>query len=269
VNARQVKEMIELAKSENVFFMEAIWSRCTPAYANVRQLVQEGQLGDVKRIAVQMGINWPKEWTRLLRANEGGGTVLDFGVYCIQLALMVFGEKKPTKIQSIVTEVNDHGVDMGIAANIAFPKGILSINTELNADLGNAAEIFGSKGKIKVSPTERSVNDIRFQIEPVFWAPSEITVHLKPDEPFKKTFPFPTGPFVTTFNKPEGAVKSKQERLQCTLFQMLIHEAEEVRRCLQAGLMESPLVTHGESIIIAGIQDEIHRQIGVTAFEKM
>lgn len=43
----------------------------------------------------------------------------------------------------------------------------------------------------------------------------------------------------------------------------LRYEAEEIRRCINEGLTECSVVTHEESLIIARIQDEIRRQIGV------
>lgn len=43
----------------------------------------------------------------------------------------------------------------------------------------------------------------------------------------------------------------------------LSYEAEEMRRCINGGLLECPIVTHEESLIIARIEDEIRRQIGV------
>lgn len=43
----------------------------------------------------------------------------------------------------------------------------------------------------------------------------------------------------------------------------LRYEAEEMRRCINEGLVECPTVTHEESLIIARIEDEIRRQIGV------
>lgn len=42
----------------------------------------------------------------------------------------------------------------------------------------------------------------------------------------------------------------------------LRYEAEEVRKCIQAGKIECEYVTHNDSIIIARIQDEIRKQIG-------
>lgn len=41
------------------------------------------------------------------------------------------------------------------------------------------------------------------------------------------------------------------------------YEAEEVRQCIRNGLLQSPNVTHSESLAVANIEDEIRRQIGV------
>lgn len=43
----------------------------------------------------------------------------------------------------------------------------------------------------------------------------------------------------------------------------LIYEAEEVRKCIRSGFIESSTMSLNESLIIAKIQDEIRKQIGV------
>lgn len=43
----------------------------------------------------------------------------------------------------------------------------------------------------------------------------------------------------------------------------LRYEAEEVRQCIRSGLIQSGNVSHNESLIIANIEDEIRKQIGV------
>lgn len=43
----------------------------------------------------------------------------------------------------------------------------------------------------------------------------------------------------------------------------LRYEAEAVRECIRAGKIEMDAVSHKESLIIARIEDEIRRQIGV------
>lgn len=43
----------------------------------------------------------------------------------------------------------------------------------------------------------------------------------------------------------------------------LRYELNEVRKCIRAGKIESELASHNESLVIARIEDEIRRQIGV------
>lgn len=43
----------------------------------------------------------------------------------------------------------------------------------------------------------------------------------------------------------------------------LRYEAEEVRKCVRNGLTQSSIVSHNESLIIAKIEDDIRKQIGV------
>lgn len=41
------------------------------------------------------------------------------------------------------------------------------------------------------------------------------------------------------------------------------YEAEEVRQCLLKGLKESPGMSHGDSLLLAELEDEARRQVGV------
>ncbi|MDQ2821912.1 MAG: Gfo/Idh/MocA family oxidoreductase [Pseudomonadota bacterium] len=42
-----------------------------------------------------------------------------------------------------------------------------------------------------------------------------------------------------------------------------VHEAIEAQRCLHAGLIESPLMTHDETLALMGVMDDIRAQIGL------
>lgn len=43
----------------------------------------------------------------------------------------------------------------------------------------------------------------------------------------------------------------------------LRYEADEVRKCIRTGKIERDWVSHGDSLTIAHIQDEIRKQVGV------
>ncbi len=98
LNAKEAREMVSLAREKGKFFMEAIWTRMNPAYRRLAAMLADGTVGEVTAATCSMGIRQDGEDARLMRADTGGGTVLDLGVYCIQLALFLFGAQRPEKV---------------------------------------------------------------------------------------------------------------------------------------------------------------------------
>jgi len=71
--------------------------RMFPAYrALPRRLETLGPPLNIVMTFGQRGNADPGE--RLARKRTGGGSVLDWGVYCIQLALAVFGSEEPERV---------------------------------------------------------------------------------------------------------------------------------------------------------------------------
>ena len=103
-------EMVDLAKKNKVFFMEAVWSRTFPLYDVLTERLTT--LGEPMNMIVtfgQVGNHLPGQ--RLARKANGGGTVLDWGVYCIQIILHVFGAEMPSMIVASGLELNEDGVE--------------------------------------------------------------------------------------------------------------------------------------------------------------
>lgn len=63
----------------------------------------------------------------------------------------------------------------------------------------------------------------------------------------EKTWPLPQANFAFNFVNGAG----------------MRYEVEEIGKCIRAGKKESEHVTHNESLLIARIEDEIRKQIGV------
>lgn len=85
-------------------------------------------------------------------------------------------------------------------------------------------------------------NIICIQI-PKFWCPTAI-IDLDGKE---KSWTLPRSKIPTVYPNSEG----------------LRYEAEEVRRCINEGLLESPDMSHEESLRIAKIQDKLRHILGV------
>ncbi|KAJ8665169.1 hypothetical protein QAD02_006831 [Eretmocerus hayati] len=226
MNLKQTKELIDLAKSKGLFLMEAIWSRCFPAYETLRKELDNKSIGEVKHVIASLGGKMPHV-ERLNRKELGGGTVLDLGVYVIQLVCLVLNHEKPTEIKT-VGHTNDEGVDLSMSTSMTYSKGqTATIVTSSEVTLPNEAIIIGTEGMIRI---------------PDFWCPAKI---ILPNG--EVTVPLPKSDLNFNFKNSIG----------------LSYEASEVRGCLKKGLKESSKVAHDHSLLIASIQDEIRQQIGV------
>lgn len=224
MNSMQTQELFEIAKKHKLFLMEAMWSRCFPAYKELRRQLEADKIGKVLQLSVNFG--FPLDHINRVMVRElGGGAMYDIGVYVLQLAQFVFPGESPVDIK-VTGQRNEHGVDIFAGILMEFPGkkfAVMSINAR--AVMSNTAEVIGSKGFIQL---------------PKFWCPTEL---ITPEG--TKLYPLPEPEFELKFYNSTG----------------LGYEAEEVRRCIELGLLESPTITSEQSIELAKWRDEILRLI--------
>lgn len=80
----------------------------------------------------------------------GGGTILDIGVYTIQLCQWIF-QKEPKSIKATGI-LNDDGIDLEMQAELYYSdKQMAKIKTSAIVTLCNTANIIGTKGTMRVS----------------------------------------------------------------------------------------------------------------------
>jgi len=96
VNQKEVEGMVEAAKKNGVFLMEALWTRFNPTYQAIQKHLKNGDIGTVNFLNADFGfINKKPSEGRLLNINLAGGALLDIGIYPVFLAYSLFG--KPDK----------------------------------------------------------------------------------------------------------------------------------------------------------------------------
>lgn len=79
----------------------------------------------------------------------GGGTILDLGVYTIQVCQWAFGT--PPKSIKATGRLNDDGCDLEMSAELIYGENAVGrIRTSALETLSNRAIITGSKGQITV-----------------------------------------------------------------------------------------------------------------------
>jgi predicted dehydrogenase len=156
LNARQAADLIALARERRLFLMEAMWMRFLPALVDVRRILAEGTLGEVRMLSADFGLRFAfNPQGRLFAPELGGGALLDLGVYPVSLAHMVLG--RPDTIVSQAS-LGPTGVDDQSGIVLRYPSGQLAIlHTAMGAATPTEAAIIGTQGRLHLrSPFYRT-----------------------------------------------------------------------------------------------------------------
>lgn len=147
----QVQEMIQVAKENNVFLMEALWSRFNPTIKKVKEIIEDGIIGDIGYLHADFAFYAldRDENGRLLNPALAGGSLLDIGIYPIFLSYLLLG--MPKRI-----EANAHfhttGVEMQTSMIFDYEKAQAILYSGLNSNSEMKAQIAGSEGSIFIHP---------------------------------------------------------------------------------------------------------------------
>ena len=94
VNTREVEEMIASAKENDVFLMEAMWARLVPGTIKLLELIENGLLGEIKGVEGKFCYAFDEDEMdhHALKNENGGGSLLDVGVYGLNFASWYLGK---------------------------------------------------------------------------------------------------------------------------------------------------------------------------------
>jgi len=227
VNCLDAQTVIDTAKQENRFYMEAVWTRFLPIYSKIRNWINNDRIGDVQMVQASFGFAVPFDAnSRIYNADLAGGCLLDMGIYPITFAQLILGGS-PDKIAAL-SHIGDTGVDEHTGIVLHFSDGkIATLNSSLKATTSCDAWIFGSKGRIHV---------------PQFWFADKAILYTGNQLPHTVT---------ETASCPH-AINGYE------------YEIYETHRCLEQGLTQSPTLPWRTSLNIMNIMDEVRQQVGLT-----
>ena len=145
-NARQTKEIIDLAHERGVFLAEAIWTRYQPAVNIVRNLIADGRIGTPKLITATLGYSMGQK-ERIFRPDLCGGALLDLGVYVINFVRM-FNDSAIKTIDGYCVK-SDTGMDLTNTITIILEDGVVA-NVQSSASCvgDNIGVIAGTEGNL-------------------------------------------------------------------------------------------------------------------------
>ena len=151
INARQLEELIELARVNKLFLMEAIWTRFLPGIEKTIEIISSGDLGEIKMLQADFGFKPPYDLnSRLFNPQLGGGSLLDIGIYPVFLSLLILGT--PDRINAVAYK-GETGVDESLAVNFLYDNGAMAVlSSSFLVKTATRADIYGTKGHITLNP---------------------------------------------------------------------------------------------------------------------
>jgi predicted dehydrogenase len=158
MNHAEAAAIVEAARRNDVFLMEAFMYRCHPQTARLVELIREKAIGEVRMIQATFSFagDFPLEG-RLLDNALGGGGILDVGCYCVSMARLIAGIAvgrdfaEPVEVRGTAHIGRESRVDEWAVASLSFPGGILAgLSTGVRVWQENVVRIFGTEGHLLV-----------------------------------------------------------------------------------------------------------------------
>jgi predicted dehydrogenase len=162
INRAEAEAVVNVARREGVFLMEAMWTRCLPVMQQVREWIADGAIGDVRMVTADFGyrVGQVNPESRIFSPHLGGGGLLDVGIYPISFARMIFG--RPSTAIASRAEIGTTGVDEQAAIILDYDGGMAICACAVRTTTTQRAEVIGTSGRITIHPP--------------FWRGSEATL---------------------------------------------------------------------------------------------
>jgi predicted dehydrogenase len=223
LDASQAKALVALAKENDVFLMEAMWTRFLPNHVALFEKIQEGLIGKPLYVIADHNQFLPKEKApRLHDSALGGGSLIDVGIYPISFAHRIFGVPQQIKASASLMPGK---IDESVAAIFEYAEGRMAmIHSSLRVYGPIKAFVMGDAGRI--------------ELDMPFFEHSSFTVYNMDDE---------------VLYRYEGNIEGRGMQYQ----------ALEVERCIRAGLRQSPIMSLDETVEIMEVMDQIRQQTGI------
>lgn len=163
VTERECQRMVHAAEKEKVKLMIAYRLHFEAANMDTVELAKSGKLGNL-RVFSSLFTMQVRPGNIRVKAQLGGGSAYDIGVYCINAARYVF-QANPTRVSACMvkgTERRFREVDEMTTAWLEFPGNRLAtfVCSFGAADL-SAYEVVGSKGHVRMDPAYDYIGTVR------------------------------------------------------------------------------------------------------------
>ncbi|KAB1645092.1 Gfo/Idh/MocA family protein [Gulosibacter chungangensis] len=234
LNAVEASAVFAAAEAKGVFIMEAMWTRFLPQFEVLRAITRGGQLGKLVNAHANFAGTMLEEIPRLVEPAQGGGALLDIGVYSVSAIHDVIG--KPEQVVAAGNLMKQHAVDASAAIIMRTSEALGTARSNLDGRAPSGAEFIFEHGIVDF-PTD-------------FYAPGVLRLYEFDDD----------GP---TEASADGVADATVTEWDATVPGGFQFQVAEVARCVAAGMQESEVMPYRATIEVLEIMDEARAAIGV------
>ena len=158
LNEADTMAVVEAARRNDVFLMEAFMYRCHPQTERLVELLRSGVIGDVKLVRATFGFRLPHDPEERHLANAlGGGGILDVGCYTVSMSRLVAATAlgvevaEPREVHAVGHVGPETRVDEYASATLLFDGDIVAeVSCAVRLVVGSEVRIYGTEGHIVV-----------------------------------------------------------------------------------------------------------------------
>lgn len=166
--AAEATELFTIARAHDRFLMEGMWMKFNPAFQRLRDEIAAGLIGNPRNVRAGFAVPWPQDGARRWDPAQGGGALLDQGVYPITLAHTILGAPTSVHARGVTRE---DGLDLETHITLEFGGSeFAQLTTSMVQFSDCSAAVAGDKGWVTLPAP--------------FWVTTDLQVHAGDPEYF-------------------------------------------------------------------------------------
>lgn len=167
VTVAECEEMIRAAQENNIKLMIAYRLHFDCANMEAVKIVQSGQIGDVRMFGSMFSQQVVEGNIRMGKIEQGGGTVYDMGVYCINAVRYLFRDE-PTEVVAISANNGEKRfaqIDEMTSVMLRFPnERLATFTSSFGAASVSTFQVIGTKGDLRMDSAYSYTGELKQQL---------------------------------------------------------------------------------------------------------
>ncbi len=148
LSSKEAKKLqVEAKKHPTLKIMEAFMYRFHPQWIRVKEMVDAGEIGQLKTIQSSFSFFDDNPESIVNQKEYGGGSLMDIGCYPISISRFLFGEE-PKNVSADIEYHPEFKVDILATAILEFNQGTSSFFSSIQMLDNQQVQIFGTEGNI-------------------------------------------------------------------------------------------------------------------------